>query len=222
MATPAVKIKKTEPNRKKLIIIISVIAVVCLSAAGGLYVVFSSGSNEPDEFGRRRPRFNDANMPDPHKQSAEEIMKYRNSEKFKKLSPQEQMMYTGASMRTMMNHHTETFFNLPEDKKTAYLDKLIDEMQQNMKNFEQMRNQMPRRPREPNDINDPNAQRRRAERIAQRNNPANVRSMRERGDPEERAKQTQFRQAMQKRMQQRGIQMPRMGGGPGGGGPGGR
>ncbi|MEN6384427.1 MAG: hypothetical protein ABFD79_04450 [Phycisphaerales bacterium] len=205
------KINKPEPKNKKTIIIAAVVVFVCLTASGGLYFMMQGEEPKDGEFGRRRFEWNDSNMPDPHKQSYEKIMAYRNSDKFNRLSPQEQMRYMGASMRTVMDHHVETYYTLPEEKKTAYLDSLIDEMQAQRAKFEQMRNQFPRpqRPRDGNDVNDPNRAARRAERMAQRNNPSNARARREQGNPEERAKQMQFMQAMQKRMKERGISMPR-------------
>jgi hypothetical protein len=221
MAAIPKKNSKPEAKRKKIIIIAAIIAIVCLSASGGLYFMLKgSGQEQRDEFGGPgRPRFHDANLPDARKQSYDDIMAYRNSDKFKKLSQREQMMYTMMSGRQVMEHNVETYFNLPKEQKTAYLDKVIDEMQQMRPNFEQMRRDNPRR-RDANDVNDPNRAARRAAREAQMNNPSRARSMRERGNPEQRAKQMQFMQAMQKRMQQRGISMPRFGGGPGGG-PGG-
>jgi hypothetical protein len=221
MALPTVKMKKPESNRKKIIIIASVVAVVCLAAAGGLYVKFKGG--DEDEFGGRRPRFRDANLPDVRRQSYEDVVKFKNSDKYKKLTPQEQAMYSMMSARQVMQHNMETYFTLPKEQQTAFLDKVIDEMQQNMKNMEQMRNMFPRPPRDANEPNDPNRARRMQERMAQRNNPANARSRSERGTALERAQREQFMNAMRQRMQQRGIQMPQFGG-PGrpGGGRGGR
>ncbi len=218
MVTLAGKMKKPEPNKNKIIIIASVIAIVCLSAAGGLYFKFSGGNN--DESDGRRPRFHDANLPDMHKQSYDDVMAYKNSDKYKNLSQHEQAMYSMMTFRQVEQHNVETYFTMPKDKQTAFLDKVIDDMQKNMKNMEQMRSQF-QRPRDANDVNDPNAAKRREERMAQRNNPSNVRAMRERGDPEQRAQQRQFRDAMKKRMQQRGISMPTRGGGGGGPGDGG-
>jgi len=225
------KMKKPERNKKKIAIIVAVIVVVCLSASGGLYLVFRDKGPPEDEFGRRPPRFHDANLPDVRKQSAQEILDYRNSDKFKKLSQREQMMYTMMSGRQVMDHQIETFFTIPKEDKNAYLDKMIDEMQKQRENMEKMRsdaNQMPRRPR---DANDPNVAKRMQERMAQRNNPSNSRARSERGTALQRAQRSAFMNAMRQRMQERGISMPSPGGGgrggggggggPGGGGPGG-
>ena len=112
----------------------------------------------------------------------------------------------------------ETYFTLPKEQRTAHLDKMIDEMQTMRGTFEQMRRERPRR-----DANDPNMQRRREQAqqtqggrtASSRGNRSRARS--ERGTPEQRAQRTQFGEAMQKRMQERGISMPDRGG-PGGGG----
>jgi len=216
--------KKTEPNKKKIAIIVGVVAVVCVTASAGLY--FSFKGKPDDRDGRRGPRFNDGNLPkDVRDQSYDQIQAYKNSNKYKNLSEREKMMYSMMTFRQEADHRVETYFTLPKEKQTAYLDKVIDEMQDNMKKMEQMRSEFPRpeRRRDANEPNDPNRIQRMQERQAQRNNPSRMRAMRERGNPEDQAKQRQFRDAMQKRMQQRGIQMPQFGGRGGfGGGGGGR
>jgi len=213
-------LRRPEPNKKKIAIIIAIVAVVCLSASGGLYYVFKDKAPAEDEFGRRPREWHDANMPNPQKQTAKEIMDYRSSDKFKQLSQQEQFMYSMASGRQVMEYQMETYFTLPKEYKTAYLDKMIDEMQAQRAGFEQMRQQMPRRPR---DANDPNVQARMAARAARRADPSNARARSESGTALQRAQREQFFTAMRARMQQRGITTPAGPGGRGGpGGPGGR
>jgi len=219
MAELTGKLKKPEFNKKKIAFISAAIAVVVLSASGGLYFALKGGEEETNEFGRWRREWNDANMPNPDKQSVKQILKYRDSDRYKQLSSREQMMYTMASGRKLMDYHIETYFTVPKEQQTPYLDKLIDEMQSMRGNFEQMRRERPRR-----DANDPNMQRRR-ERAQQaqggrRPNPSRMRAMRERGTPERTAQRRQFGEAMQKRMQERGMSMPGRGGF--GGGRGGR
>ena len=222
MATLAGKMKKPEPDKKKKIIIIAaVIAVVCLAAAGGLYLKFKGGNE--DEFGGRPPRMHDANLPDMHKQSYDDIAAFKNSDKYKKLSQREQMMYSMMTRRQEEEHNMETYFTLSKEKQAAFLDQMIDDMQAQRENMEKMMKDNPP-PQRPNDANDPNAQKRMAERQAQRNNPSNMRSGSERGTALQRAQREQYREAMRQRMQERGISMPTGrggGGGPGGGGPGG-
>ena len=216
------KLKRPEPNRKKIALIIAIIAVVSLSTWGTIHHYISKGSNEdPNDFDRPRRQWHDANMPDPHKQNAKEIIDYKNSDQFKQLSQQEQMMYSMMSGRQVMEYKMETYFTLPKEQKTAYLDQMIDEMQAQRANMEQRRPQMP--PRSPRDANDPNVQKRIArqqQRQAARSNPSNARAMAERGTALQRAQRQQFMNDMRARMQQRGISMPAPGGGGRGGGPG--
>ena len=218
------KLKRPEPNRKKIAIIIAaVIAVLGLSTWGTIHHYMSKGSNDdPNDFGRRRRQWHDANMPDPDKQKPQDIMAYMDSAAFKQLSSREQMMYSIRGGRQVMEYQMETYFTLPKEQKTAYLDQIIDKMQAQRANMEKMREQMP--PRPPRDANDPNVQKRLArmrERQAARSNPSNMRAGAERGTPLQRAQRQQFRDAMQARMQQRGISMPAPGGGGGRGGFGG-
>jgi hypothetical protein len=215
------KLRKPEPNRKKIIIIAVIVAVVCLSASGGLYYMLKGSSEDrQDGFGQRRRQWHDANMPNPDKQNIQEILAYKDSDEFKQLSQREQFMYSMASSRQLREYEMQTYFTLPKEQQTAYLDKLIDQMQAQRKDFEQMRQQMPRRPRP--DANDPNMQRRREraqQAQARRSNPSNMRARSERGTPEQKAQRTQFGEAMDKRMKERGITMPNRGGRGGPGGP---
>jgi hypothetical protein len=49
------------------------------------------------------------------------------------------MMYSMMSGRQVMEYKMETYFTLPKEQKTAYLDQMIDEMQAQRANMEQMR-----------------------------------------------------------------------------------
>ncbi len=204
------QLRRPEPDKKKIAILIAVIAVVCLSASAGLYYVFKDKDPLDDEFGpRRRGQWRDVNMPNPEKQSVQEILAYRDSDAFKRLSQQEQFMYSMASGRQVREYQMQTYFSLPQEGQAAYLDKIIDEMQALRQNMEQMRQNRP--PRPPPDANDPNVQRRREraqQAQARRANPANMRARSERGTALQRAQREQFMQAMQKRMKERGITMP--------------
>jgi hypothetical protein len=208
------KLKRPERNIKKITIItIAVIAFVGLSTWGTIHYMSKDGRE-------RRRQWNDANMPNPDKQKPQEIMAYIGGDAFKQLSASEQFDYMRQGGQQVIEFQAETYYKLPKEQKTAYLDQTIDRMQALRKNFEQMRQQMP--PRRPRDGNDPNVQKRIAARQAARSNPANARARSERGTPEQRAMRTAFFQDMQARMQQRGIQMPTGRGGFGGGPPGGR
>jgi hypothetical protein len=206
-------LRRPEPNRKKIGIIIAVIVVVSLSAWGGIHYMLKDSSEDQNDFGQRRRQWRDANMPNPDKQTAKEIMDYRNSDQFKQLSAREQFMYSMASGRQVMDYQMETYFTIPKEQQTAYLDKMIDDMQTQQANMEKMRKQMP--PRRPRDANDPNVQKRMAAREAARANPANARARSENGTALQRAQRQQFFAAMRARMQARGISMPAPGGGRG-------
>jgi hypothetical protein len=210
MAKVTGRLKRPESNKKKYIIIAAAIAAVCLVAGGGILIF---GGDKSDG---RRPRFpHDANLPDMHKKSAKEIVDYTKSTAYKNLTSQQQMRYRMENGRQMMDYQMETYFTTPKEQRTAYLDQMIDQMQAMRKDMEQMRNQMPDRPR---DVNDPNREARQQARAARMADPSNARSGAERGTALQRAQREQFRAAMEARMKQRGISMPR---GPGGG-PGGR
>ncbi len=214
-------------NRKKNVIIAVIIVVVCLSASGGLYYMFKGSSNEEsrDDFGRQRREWNDNNLPNPNKQQPQEIMAYMDSAEFKKVSSREQFMYMREGGQKVMEYQMETYFSLPKEQKTAYLDSIIDRMQAQRASFEQMRQQMPPRRRDANEPNDPNrlarqerARQRQAGQFGGRGapNPSRMRERSERGTALQRAQRAAFRQAMQARMQQRGITMPGPGGPRGG------
>jgi hypothetical protein len=228
-------LQRPESNRKKNVIIAAIIVVVCFSAFGGLYYMFKGNNPEDrsDEFGPPRREWRDSNLPNPNKQEPQEIMAYMDSAKFKKLGAREQFEYMREGSRKVMEYQMETYFSLPTEQRTAYLDSVIDRMQTQRGSFEQMRRQMP--PRHPPDANDPNRPARR-ERASQRMtqgqggpggnrrapNPSRMRARSERGTALQRAQREAFMEAMRARMQQRGISMSRRGGGgPGGrGGPG--
>ena len=200
------RLRRPESNRKKYIIIAVVIAAVCLVAGGGILIF---GGDKSDE---RRPRFpHDANLPDTSKQSPQEILAYMDGAAFKNLTPQQRMRYTFQSGEKVLDYQMDTYFSLPATDRTAYLDQMIDKMQAMRKDMEQARAQMPDRQRP--DANDPNRQARQQARAARMADPSRMRARSERGTPEQRAKREQFFADMRKRSEQRGITMPRMGGG---------
>jgi hypothetical protein len=213
------KLKRPERNTKKIAIIIAaVVVVIGLSAWGAVHYIYKGSNEDPNNFDRPRRQWHDANMPNPDKQKPQEIMAYMDSDAFKQLSAREQFEYSMRGGRQVMEYQMETYFTLPKEQKTAYLDQIIDKMQAQRANMEQMRQQMP--PRRPRDANDPNVQKRIAreqQRQAARSNPANMRARAESGTPLQRAQRQQFMSDMRARMQQRGIPMPARGGGRGGG-----
>jgi hypothetical protein len=214
------KLRQPESNRKKYVIVSVIIAVVCLSASGGLYYIFKGSSNEQqeDDFGRRFRLPPDANLPNAEKQSPQEILGYMDSAAFKQLTAQQRMRYTFQSSEKVMDYQMDTYFSLPAEQKTAFLDKMIDKTQAMRSDFEQARQarqQMPqRRPLAASNPNRPREQNAQGGGQGGRRapNPARMRARSERGTPEQRAKREQFLTDLRKRAEQRGITMP----GPGG------
>jgi hypothetical protein len=136
----------------------------------------------------------------------------------------------GEAMQARMETEVKGYFALAEgEDRTAYLDKIIDEMQARRAEFMANRdpNMDPNRPFDPNRFGPPDANGR--PRFGQRGqmaagqrpriNPERNRARSSRMSADMRVKSAQFRRDLFNRMQQRGIQMP-MGrpGGPGGGG----
>lgn len=138
----------------------------------------------------------------------------------------------GAAREAEMQKRVDGYFALQTDReRQQYIDKVIDEMQARMREFE--RNRPATRPTGVNGPRDGNRDRRgpgtqpseadRAERERRRAQRADS------TPPAQRAQRVEFMAAMRKRMTERGIQMPGggrgfggFGGGPGGGrGPGG-
>lgn len=213
MANLVGKLRRPESNRKKYIIISAVIAFICLSASGGLYYMFKDKS-PADETGRRRFR-NDANLPNTEKQTPQEILAYMDSASFQQLKPQQRMRYAAQSGEKVLDYQADTYFSLPAEQKTAYLDQVIDKMQAMRKDMEQVRAQ--RQNRQQTNANGQqrqggqNAQARQARGgQAGRRAPdaSRARARSERGTPEQRAKREQFAADMRKRATQRGIPAP--------------
>jgi hypothetical protein len=171
--------------------------VIVLSVCGLLVVaVMATGSfwflrNE------KKPQLKDFSG-----QSPDQIRAYLHSKDFNSLDDQTRRIVGRAARIEMMNYRVNEYFNLPADKRAAYLDKLIDQMQARRREFQA------RRP----DANDPNDRRRQRRQFAR--GAENQRARMESVDPLTRAKRAAFRDAMRARQQRRG--------GSSGGGGGGR
>ncbi|OHB57356.1 MAG: hypothetical protein A2Y07_11895 [Planctomycetes bacterium GWF2_50_10] len=140
--------------------------------------------------------------PDPAKMTSDQIAKYIQSEDFNSLSHEQRRDF----MHQAMDSRVNTYYSLPPDERTKYLDKVIDDMAA-------LRRQGPP-PQMRDRMRDPNSLRNRFQNAS----AADRRARRETRDPEQSFRQRQFFQAMRTRMGQRGMQMPRFGPG-GGGGP---
>jgi hypothetical protein len=203
----------TKKSRK---IIITSVVLVSVAVAVPLTIIHYSRPN----FAKMNPR---------------QIRQYFDSNAFRDANGDarrqifEQM---GEAMQARMETQVNGYFACAEgEDRTAYLDKIIDDMQARRAEF--LANRDPNRPFDPNrfgppDPNDPNRRPRFGRRgqfaagqrpriNAERNR---VRSSRMSADMQ--VKSAQFRRELFNRMQQRGMQMPMMRpggpGGPGGGG----
>jgi len=169
---------------KKTLIIIVAAAAVTVSAAAILLV-------------NRRPSMPKPDISDPNK-----IEAYFKSEQFQKLDPNERMKYGGEIMRKMLTARVQEYFLLPEDQRTAYLDKIIDNMQARRKEFEAQRKEF--------DANSPDARQMR-ERMRREFRPERMRQRSESIPPQTRAQMAEFFKAMHRRAMERGIRPQRPG-----------
>ncbi|MFZ0034937.1 MAG: hypothetical protein WAK60_08140 [Sedimentisphaerales bacterium] len=128
-------------------------------------------------------------------QKPEQIFEYLRSDEFGNLDPNTRREYAQRVFRQMMTQHAKEYCELPPEKRTAYLDGLIDNMQSQRREFESQRMGL-RRPRD-------GEQDRRPPR--QRGRPENMRARRELIDPTSLAQMAAFRRAMAERMGQRGM-----------------
>jgi hypothetical protein len=169
-----------------------------------------------------------ASKPNFSKMSPQQIREYFDSNEFRDANEQtrreirEQM---GEAMEIRMAAQANGYFALPEgNQRTAYLDKIIDEMQARRAEFLARRD--PNRPPDGNDFGrfgppDANSRLRFSQRGASGRqrpqiNPERMRARSERLSADTRVQIIQFRRELFNRMQQRGIQGPMMGpGGPG-------
>ncbi len=169
--------------KKKTVIIIALLAIAVSAAAGAIFWRSRLASNNPS------------------KKSPEQLRTYLSSEKFRNLDEETRRKQFASLFRSRMLRPVKEYYALPEDQRTAYLDKTIDEMQER---FKQFRDNPPRsRPRRA-DPNDRTAR----DRLQQMRNPENMRARSDYIDAESRARMRQFRRDMRNRMRQRGINMP--------------
>ncbi len=169
-----------------------------------------------------------AGKPNFSKMSPRQVREYFDSNDFRDANEQtrrEVRERMGEVMMARMTTQVNGYFALPEgDQRTAYLDKIIDEMQAARAEFLARRD--PNRPPDANDFRrfgppDANGRprfgRRRANgRQRPQINPEMMRARSERFSADTRVRMMQFSRDLFNRMQQRGIQGPMMGpGGPG-------
>jgi hypothetical protein len=168
--------------------------------------------------------------PDFAKMTPQQIRQFVDSNQFRDANDdkrQEMRDQIGEAMLTRAISQANEYAALKnEDEKTVYLDKVIDEMQARRAEFLARRDANDANgPPDPNRFRrfgprDPNAPRRQMgqqqARQPRQPNPSRMRERSSRVSADDRVKMAQFRQDMQNRMQERGIQV---GGGRGGFGP---
>jgi hypothetical protein len=182
--------------------------------------------------------------PDFSKMNPRQIREYFDSNQFRDANEDTRRQMgeqIGEAMRARMESQVKGYFALAEENRTAYLDKIIDEMQARRAEF--LAGRDANRPPDANgppgfgppDANrfarfgppDADGFRRFGQRGANagqqrpRPNPERMRERSERISADTRVQMMQFRRALRERMEQRGIQGPMRGpGGRGGFGPG--
>ncbi len=134
--------------------------------------------------------------PDPKKMSRDELRDFRDSDEFANMDDQQRRQFMREAMMQRFTQVANEYHELPENEKTRYLDERIDEMLDRM-------GEMKDRPR---------PERREGERRHRSPDPEQMRTRSESIPAETRGKLMAFREDMQKRMNERGIEMP----GPGG------
>ena len=161
------------------------------------------------------------------KMSPRQIREYFDSNQFRDANEdkrREIREQAGEAMRARMEAQVNEYFSLPDGKKTAYLDKIIDDMETRRAEF------LARDANGPPDPNrfrrfgpqDPNSMRRQQGQQARqfrRPEPSTMRERSERISADTRVKMDQFRRDLMNRMQERGITPGRGGFGDPGGPP---
>ena len=169
--------------------------------------------------------------PDFSKMSRQQIREYTDSNQFRDANENKRREIRdeiGEAMRIKMEAQANEYAALSDTQKTAYLDKIIDDMEARRAEFS---TRDANGPQDPNRFRrfgprDPNSMRRQQGQQARqfrRPEPSRTREMSSRMSADSRVKMNQYRRDLMNRMQERGIQNPMMGpGGRGGfGGPGG-
>ncbi len=177
--------------------------------------------------------------PDPNEQSPQEIVEYMASREFGRLPAEARSQYMQqardvrrrqgdpgrahraelsdsqrrqlrenmrSTMRAHMEQRLDEYFGLPPEERTAYLDRMIDRMQQHRERPDRPRPDADRSGRSEGGDGDRRQGRRRGP------TPERLKRRLEHSTPEMRAKFVEFRKALRKRMEERGIE-------PGGRGP---
>ena len=149
--------------------------------------------------------------PDFVKMNPRQIRQYFDSNQFRDANEnkrREIREQASEAMRASMEAQVNEYFSLPDEKKMAYLDKIIDDMETKRADFLTRDTNGPPDPNRfrrfgPRDANSP--QRQMARRQFQRPEPSRMRERPERISADTRVKMNQFRRDLTNRMQERGI-----------------
>lgn len=191
---------------KKTKIVTGLVAATIITAA--IAVAIKTRDKSPDFTGK----------------SPEEIRDYLESDEFKNLDQENRQQITQKVFEPMRNEiiirmqeTAKTYSQLPAEQKIAFLDKQIDQMQERIRAFQKRMSdgELPRQLSGPFGQGSGNTN---TDGVTKRGpTPEIIRNRMEQIDPEARAYMTEFFEDIQKRMDQKEIEMPfgRPGGGRG-------
>jgi len=204
---------------RKILITIIAVCVLVGSLIAGFAISRANKSSYPDV---------DINEPN-------QVREFVRSEEFRSMDEEERREFFQKRMREAMVNGADEYCQLPEDQKTAYLDNIIDQMQNRMREFRRNRPEdgSARPPRDGNtpgpppnwgdddpppppraqdgedNRNDDEEDRGRRGPGRPRMSVSDMRGRSESMKPSNRAKMTQFMMDLHNRMQERGVGPPR-------------
>ncbi|HUW18063.1 MAG TPA: hypothetical protein VMW16_02040 [Sedimentisphaerales bacterium] len=188
------------------------VSIGVLAVVAALVVWFVSG---------RGPR-----VPDFSEKKPEQIRQYLASDQFRNLDRETRRTIAREAMEQMMTSRAKEYCELPAEQRVAYLDKVIDEMQSRRREFESRRGEFTGRREGPRDRGREGGRqgeqarvrptrsaaqsgqprpRRGPGRLGRRRSSEGRRRRREFTDPRTRAIRAKFREALQQRMRERGL-----------------
>ncbi|MFH1615244.1 MAG: hypothetical protein ABIG61_09200 [Planctomycetota bacterium] len=192
---------------KKTTIIILAVTLASITALAAAVIVI------------RRPK-----APDFTAKSPAQITEYLSSPKFRQLDPETRRTTARSAMREMMVSRAREYCSLSPDRRTDYLDEVIDSMESSRRQFESMRSEFrsrqadaqPQSPESQQQVRSPQPrpdaqQDSRSPRGTSRPNrnrfrsPEGRRARMEFVSAETRAQMSKYRQALRQRMTERGM-----------------
>ena len=168
---------------RKSVIIICVVALAAVVFAG--YMIFADNCRRScvsvgDSSVVEQPLPQDwpAEVADPRKQTPQKAIEFIKSGEFTQLSAEHKRYYVRSTSGKVMQYRVEKFSSLPAEDRDAFLDEMIDNLEQ----WQQDRLE------------------------ADRTSAETIRTHTEPFTPQQREQFTEFRQALRQRMLQRGIE----------------